>query len=404
MNLVMLAAWCGAFFLATTLFSHTVALRLMLLFTGFSLVVVAAVQARLRHENAGLTFIPPLIWPFAAWAGWAALSMLWSLDPELTGKELRNEIAYAFLALCLCFVGAQASNAVRIFVSILALGALAMCGVALWNFCFGPPAFASWPYSGPGTYSSTLLVLFPCTLAFIWFALIRQWPAGYAGAGMVLIALYAVSGYATLNRTLWLGFMAQFGIAALFLLSRPVRGSVPVRRTRFLIVSVAALALALAAATGVKVHDERAVSNPSAALAKDPRQPLWKFTWRQIEARPWIGAGFGRGILRHEMREELKNAQLWHSHNQFFDTALQLGAVGVALLLVLLAWTIWLAWRLARAADDVAAACGIALLAVVAGMIIRNLTDVLWVRQSALLYWGTVGVLLAWGSRAARRN
>lgn len=404
MNLVTLAAWCGAFFLATTLFSHTVALRLMLLFAGFLLAAAAAVQARLRNSNAGLTFLPSLLWPFAAWAAWAALSMLWSLDPEVTGKELRNEIGYAFLALYLCFVGAQAANAARIFVSALALGAFAVCALALWNFWFGPPAFAAWPYSGPGTYSSTLLLLFPCTLAFIWLAVRKQWPSGYTAAGVALLALYLLSGYATQNRTLWIGFMAQIGIAALFLLLRPVQGSAPGWRTRFLIVSVTTLALAGAAATGMKVHDERISSASSPALAKDPRQSLWKFTWQQIEERPWIGAGFGRGILRRESRNELKNAQLWHSHNQFFDTALQLGAVGVVLLLVLLGWTIRLAWRLVRSVDDVAAACGVALLAVVAGMVIRNMTDVLWVRQSALLYWGMVGALLGWGTRAAARR
>lgn len=405
MNLVMVAAWCGAIFLAATLFSHTVALRLILLFTGISLLAIAALRARLRNENTGIAFTPPLLWPFAAWAAWAALSVLWSLDPEVTGKELRNEIGYTFLALCLCCIGAQAMNAGRIFVSVLALGAFAVCGVALWNFWFGPPAFTSWPYSGPGTYSSALLILFPCTLAFIWFAVIKQWPAGYAAVGIVLVALYAVSGYATLNRTLWIGFAAQIGIGALFLLLRPSRDSSPGRRRQLVIVSLAALALAGALAMGAKVHEERAASAPDAALAKDPRAPLWKFTWQQIEERPWIGAGFGRGILRHEMRGEMKNAQLWHSHNQFIDTALQLGAVGVVLLLVLLGWTVKLAWQLARASDDVAAACGVALLAVVAGMVIRNMTDVLWVRQSALLYWGVVGVLLGWGSRAvADRN
>ena len=45
----------------------------------------------------------------------------------------------------------------------------------------------------------------------------------------------------------------------------------------------------------------------------------------------------------------------------------------------------------------VVAACGTALVAVVAGMLVRNMTDVLWVRQNSLLYWGVVGVLLAWG-------
>jgi hypothetical protein len=41
-----------------------------------------------------------------------------------------------------------------------------------------------------------------------------------------------------------------------------------------------------------------------------------------------------------------------------------------------------------------------ALIAVVVGMVIRNSTDTLLVRQNALLYWGVVGVLLAWGRQA----
>ena len=401
MNLVTLAAWCGAFFLATTLFSHTVALRLLLLFSGILLVAAAAMRARLRSANDAITFVPPLLWPFAAWAAWAALSMLWSLDPEVTGKELRNEVMYTFLALCLCFVSAQATIAGRVYGFVMALGSFGVCAVALWYFWMGPPASPSWPHGGPGTFSSTLLVLFPCTLAFLWLARRKQWPARYAAAAVALLALYPVAGYATQNRTLWLGFAAQIGIAALFLLLRPLRDSSPGRRTQLLVATLAALALVGAGAMAAKVHDERAASAPIAALDKDPRPALWKFTWQQIEERPWAGAGFGRGMLRHEMRDELKNTQLWHSHNQFFDTALQLGAVGIALLVLLLGWTVRLAWQFARAADDVAAACGVALLAVVAGMVVRNMTDVLWVRQSALLYWGVVGVLLGWGTRAA---
>jgi hypothetical protein len=33
-------------------------------------------------------------------------------------------------------------------------------------------------------------------------------------------------------------------------------------------------------------------------------------------------------------------------------------------------------------------------------MVVRNSTDTLLVRQNALLYWGVVGVLLAWGGQA----
>jgi O-antigen ligase len=77
----------------------------------------------------------------------------------------------------------------------------------------------------------------------------------------------------------------------------------------------------------------------------------------------------------------------------------------VALLLALLAATLREGWRMARGAAPEAAACGVVLITVVVGMLVRNMTDVLLVRQNALLYWGVVGVLLAWGAgpRAAAR-
>jgi hypothetical protein len=37
-------------------------------------------------------------------------------------------------------------------------------------------------------------------------------------------------------------------------------------------------------------------------------------------------------------------------------------------------------------------------------MVVRNSTDTLLVRQNALLYWGVVGVLLAWGRQAWKRS
>jgi hypothetical protein len=32
------------------------------------------------------------------------------------------------------------------------------------------------------------------------------------------------------------------------------------------------------------------------------------------------------------------------------------------------------------------------------------MTDTLWLRQNALLYWGVVGVLLAWGGTGRKRS
>ena len=127
---------------------------------------------------------------------------------------------------------------------------------------------------------------------------------------------------------------------------------------------------------------------------------LWPEVLELIGERPWTGYGFGRGVLREPLQAELKDPLLWHAHNVFLDTAMQVGLPGLLLLLVLIGATLREGWRLVQAENILANACGIAALAVVAGMLIRNMTDMLWVRHNALVYWAVLGVLFAWGHRA----
>ena len=82
---------------------------------------------------------------------------------------------------------------------------------------------------------------------------------------------------------------------------------------------------------------------------------------------------------------------------------LQVGIPGLLLLLLLLGATLQEGWRMARAPDDLSVACGLAVIGIVAGMMIRNMTDTLWVRQNALLYWGVLGILFALARRPAGR-
>jgi hypothetical protein len=86
-NLGLVAACCAALLLASTLFSHTVALRLTLL--G------------------------------------------WSVELERSSRELRNEVLYTGLALWTCHVAAQARPAPRIILPTVAAVAALLCGLAL---------------------------------------------------------------------------------------------------------------------------------------------------------------------------------------------------------------------------------------------------------------------------------
>jgi O-antigen ligase len=82
----------------------------------------------------------------------------------------------------------------------------------------------------------------------------------------------------------------------------------------------------------------------------------------------------------------------------------QTGLPGMLLFIALLAAIARAGWRLAVGGDEAAAACGIALLGVLAGMLVRNMTDTLLVRQNALLFWGVTGALLGLAARPWRAS
>ena len=147
------------------------------------------------------------------------------------------------------------------------------------------------------------------------------------------------------------------------------------------------------------VQSEREAGGDARSFQQDPRFAIWPKVVENIERRPLTGYGFGRGILGQSLPLESKEPIAWHAHNFFLDIGLQVGIPGLALLLFLLGATLRQGLRSAMDRSDAAAACGIALVAVVIGMATRNMTDTLLVRQNALFFWGLVGVLLAWGAK-----
>jgi O-antigen ligase len=381
-------AWVSALFLASSVFGHTVALRLLLLAAA---IVLAAVVVS-RKKTRGL----PSIWlPFLLWGTWAALTMLWSLEPERTLKEWRNEVFYTGAALWVCYVGAQARNAIRIYAAVLATAAGTACLVALYEFPRGWDAYAAGWHGGPGDHSSALLVLMPCVAMAGWYAVRAQWPRWTLACIAALAVTMFLSGYTTLNRTIWLGFAVEFLVLGGLLLghTKPTAKRV-----------AAAGTLAVAAVVGcgaviMTIQTDRQALGVARAFDHDSRIALWPQVSERIAERPIAGHGFGRGMLRESLQAEFKtlDPHLWHAHNLFLEALLQTGVAGLALLVLLLAAIVRIAWRYARYGDDAVAACGIALLGVVAGMLVRNMTDFLLVRQNALLFWGVVGVLMAFG-------
>src|SRR5665213_4462607 len=55
----------------------------------------------------------------------------------------------------------------------------------------------------------------------------------------------------------------------------------------------------------------------SGSIENDPRIALWKAALDKIREAPWLGSGFGRGILREVLKAQLNDRALTHPHNTF---------------------------------------------------------------------------------------
>jgi O-antigen ligase len=389
------AALVAALFLASSMFGHTVALRLLLLGTG--LIVTALLASQPRQD---IRLLPPIWLPFLLWGAWALLSLGWSIEPERSWKEWRNEVFYTGAALWICYVGAQTRHAVRIFPLVAAAAATLACGSALFTFSQGWPQYADGWHGGPGDHSSALVVLMPLAATAGWYG-VRGRQYWIAIAGIALVALFLASAYTTLNRAIWLALAVQFVVLGGFLLMRSGLGAGKSGKARARTYAWASVALACCATLILSVQGHREGMGVVRALDQDTRIALYPQIVERIREQPLLGYGFGRGLLRESLQTELKSTDphLWHAHNLFLEALVQLGIPGLVLLLAII-WAIGQrAWRYARDADDLRAACGMALFAVLAGILARNMTDSLLVRQNALFFWSVAGTLLALGAK-----
>ena len=395
-----LLAWTGALFLAAVLFPHTEALRLILLLGGTVLAGIWLVSAKARGEYLSIEFLPPLVVPIATWSAWATASIAWSMAPAMSLKELQNEIGYAFLAFWFCYCAAQTRAASRAIPLTVILSSIAACMLGLLAFWFPSVQLTLGKFnSGAGDQTSALLTLMPCVLVGVWLAEKYETPRHIKAFIYVLPVLFIASAYTTLNRTVWMGFSAEILILGTFYLGRPNLSEQRSRmRNPTFVLLASTLVMMAGAAMVLRTQDERVTLEMAhEQFSHDPRLALWSWTIELIKERPLLGYGFGRGIIREQLHEEFEARGIWHPHNLFLGAAVELGLPGLIFLLLLLAATAREGWRLARDADAVAAGCGAALVAIVMGMLIRNMTDILWVRQNALLYWGVVGSVLGWG-------
>jgi O-antigen ligase len=373
----------------------------------------AAVRARVRGGVPADTELtlpgpPPAITAaFAAWALWSAASWFWSARPDYTAEQIGREVVDTALIAMAFFLATRDAFAVRVLVG-LALASFAVLAALALGLAPRHGWDAGRWHHGVGAWSTWVVLIAPFALLPIAPAPlgVRRRAAAFALLA-VLVALILGSARLTDNRMVWLALGTVYATAAVLAAVRwrSAYGQSPLRWAAALV----ALLIAFSVLFVDAAREKAAAYYPphttvGDTLKHDPRIALWEYTAGRIRERPWTGHGFGRTILAPEMRVELKDPLLTHAHNVFVSQWLQTGAIGAALFVALLAALAWRHAALLRSRDDALAFAGLVGLALLAGFVVKNLTDDFLFRSNAKEFFALNALLLgfaAWRTNGA---
>lgn len=389
-------------FLLALPLNHNIALRMLTLFLSGALAI--------RHAiNNPLPEIPVKL-PLALWAGIAVLSLSWSVDPLFSLNELKTELVYGMAAFFSFYVLTQSSQAWNQWLQTVAIGmALTVAMVILTNYSHLAHFQAyDWHWQhGFVAYSTYLVTILPC-LIYFWL----KKPEGHKFHKLrwALLPLFLFAGYATMNRMFWLSTSLVFIAWVWLWWARRERGGLHTK-TLLAITVCGALTLTLLfiAVAGQRPSDNVSSQSTNNSITThlldtfehSERYEIWRFWLTHIADKPFTGVGFGRDLphltYAGNKPQDWPDLMFAHAHNILLDFTMQLGLVGLAAFLFLLGALLRYFWRLYRNPVEEIALIGICGITTVIAMLSKNMTDNLFWRGDALLFWALMGILLGYG-------
>ena len=378
-------------------FPGTVALRLLLLSMAF-------VTAILTWKRSAPPALPCKI-VLALWAIIAAASVPGSFDPAYSMGEVKNEIGYTLMAFVAFYILADSTAQVRRMGTGLAAGMIVMVvgaltmqsGQSLWVVRSTERIWNEATFiGGSGVYATYLMTAAPLLLA----ALLGT--RRLVAAALAFVAIL-IAGYFTGQKI----FILVAGLQLALLLWLLNRGGL-LRLNRKWIIATIAIGVVVLGAMMQQILVSRAMTNNPLRdnFIGDVRVRQWPKIVDHIMEHPLTGAGFGRNAMQKATPELLTPdvPLFWHAHNVFLNYGLSMGLPGVLALLLVFGCLLRAFWKLARHGNEVQRVIGAAGVAMVAGVIARNLTNDFFMRDMSLLFWSLSGLLLGLGNRVGHNR
>ena len=353
---------------------------------------------------------------FVALLAWALASCAWSVNPDASWSKWRSDLLLPFLAYVAVFGWSRAAGeaSARCIIGALLAGLAIVSILSAFAFLPAMPLdeFLDFrPYPGvvrdmPQWYPGPQDASFFAVMALV---PILTWRERNPRPGRVAMAGFAMSAFivaVALNRIVLAGIVATVLAYAWFRDPRSRVGrdgiSLGSATLGWARAAVVALTVAVAIFATLEIFSRERLGANAAPIpawggaarelvAHDPRLAIWAHYFELGAVRPLTGHGYGRTVPA--MASVVQPYEYSHAHNFFFDLWLELGLVGVAIFLALLYALLREALR--AAGDTPQSRVEFAgLVALITAMLVRNMSDDLFVYGMAVLFWALAGSFL----------
>jgi len=291
-------------------------------------------------------------WLAAAFAAWAAICVLFSVAPgtALIGTWPGGEAGWLAIASCitaafLTLQLADRSSRIRGVSRTVAITGAVVAGYGLlqtlgldpldWVVAWG--GFRSFGTLGnPDMFGAYMVLAFPLTIGLVLAESDRRWK--YAMG--VAFVLTGTAIFTSLTRSAWLGALAgTAGLVALLWALKPKLGRFEVILACALVVSVAAFAVASLNQQGADSNAAARVGDIGTDRNSAARLSTWRAAGEAIAERPIVGWGpdtFQLAFEAHRTQAFSEivdpSVSMTTAHNWVLQTAVEVGVVGLALL------------------------------------------------------------------------
>ncbi|MDP3296466.1 MAG: O-antigen ligase family protein [Thermodesulfovibrionia bacterium] len=373
-------------------FAHTASIRAFcIIFATVLWIGEMAIERRLLLKRT------PLDFPNLAFFLWATLSSITAVDPEYSLSQIKGEVGTYLLIFYVTLNNITTEEQVKRLIKSLSLGLLIMSSYGIYQFII---------FKGTLVSSSVRISSLTSDYNYLATYLIIAVPLvllqSFVTKGWLKLCIYLISFlgiftvYITYTRAAWLALFIQIVLCGLLMRNKKITSL--------------AILIGFIVTTmifwGIKdpfIHKTTLIS-PAGEITKVDtafsRLAIWKEGIQQIKKYPLTGIGYGRESFKKAFHDnpflKKERGQLWHTHNAFMETALEIGIPGMLFLILQLLLLINIFLRaFLKAKQPFSKFLFMGLLLVIFGFFTRNQFDHLYVDDPVMMFWLLMGMGMA---------